>query len=86
MSESVKAVFFKEIQRLAEEHGIAAYVLVTVIPQEGGLAIATSAGTKLDDDSPATKRVYEAMVTAFERGMDEIIRREDEPPEGGLLN
>lgn len=81
---TTKDKFFEEVQKLAESHGVVAYIVVGAVERESSLVIATAAGTRMKEETAVTEKVYTAMADAFERGMTEIIRGPAGSP--GLLN
>lgn len=61
--------FFTDIQSLASVHGVVAYVVVAVVPRDDKMFIASGAGSRLDETSPATKILHTAMEQAFGNAM-----------------
>ena len=80
--------FFRDVHALAQPHDVVAYVVVGVIRGEGGLIIATGAGSRMRDEHEATAGVYSSMETAFEQAMASLVEPDSDlvPPKGGLLN
>jgi hypothetical protein len=79
--------FFRDVHDLAQSHGVLAYVIVGVVHREGSIAVASGAGSRLDDKADITPKVYMLVERAFEQAMVSIV----EPgvpsvPKGTLVN
>lgn len=79
--------FFKDIHELAQAHGVLAYVIVGAVAKEGSIAIASGAGSRLDDAAEITPRIYGLIEKSFEQAMVSIAEP-DAPvmPKGSLVN
>ena len=79
--------FFKDVHELAQAHGVLAYVIVGVVTKDGAVAIASGAGSRLDDDADITPRIYGLIEKSFEQAMVSIATP-DAPvmPKGSLVN
>lgn len=78
--------FFKDVHDLAQVHDVIAYVIVGVVKRDGHLAIASGAGSRLDDAADITPRIYGLVEKCFEQAMVSIATPAGDPPKGGLLN
>ena len=79
--------FFKDVHELAQAHGVLAYVIVGVVHRDGALAIASGAGSRLDDAADITPRVYGLIEKSFEQAMVSIAQPDaPEIPKGTLVN
>lgn len=85
--EDPRPQFFKDIHDLARAHEVLAYVIVGVVQRDGSVAIASGAGSRLDDASEITPRIYGLIEKAFEQAMVSIAQP-DAPviPKGALVN
>jgi hypothetical protein len=77
--------FFRDVHELAQTNDVLAYVLVGVVKRDGHLAIASGAGSRLDDAADITPKIYHMIEQAFEQAMVSIATPEG-APKGGLLN
>ena len=79
--------FFRDIHELAQAHGVLAYVIVGVVTKDGSIAIASGAGSRLDDAADITPRIYGLIEKSFEQAMVSIAVP-DGPviPKGSLVN
>jgi hypothetical protein len=79
--------FFKDVHALAQDHGVLAYVIVGVVHRDGALAIASGAGSRLDDAADITPRVYGLIEKSFEKAMVSIAAPDGPAiPKGSLVN
>ena len=74
--------FFKEVQELAKQHDVVAYVVVGVVLRDGKAVVASAGGSKLPDVNESTLRVYESMDKAFDQMVSQLATVEDR----GLMN
>jgi len=85
--EDPRPQFFRDIHALAQAHGVLAYVIVGVVHREGSIAIASGAGSRLDDSADITPRIYWLIGKAFEQAMVSIaVPDAPEIPKGTLVN
>lgn len=61
--------FFRDVHDLAQAHGVLAYVIVGVVHREGSIAVASGAGSRLDDKADITPKVYMLVERAFEQAL-----------------
>lgn len=79
--------FFRDVHDLAQAHGVVAYIVVGVVKNDGTLAIASGAGSRLDDAAEVTPKIYGLVEKSFHQAMVSIAQP-DEPsvPKGTLVN
>lgn len=84
-----KPKFFDDVHDIAQQHGVLGYIIVGVVRRDDTLAIATGAGSRLNDKHEATMKVLQAMKEAFDEAVV-AMANPDGPPDrngsGGLLN
>lgn len=79
--------FFRDVHALAQEHGVLAYVIIGVVRKDDAIAVATGAGSRLDESNEAVERVFIAMDKAFDEAMISLAMPGGTTPSGGgLLN
>jgi hypothetical protein len=79
--------FFKDVHALAQTHGVLAYVIVGVVHRDKSIAIASGAGSRLDDAAEITPRIYGMIERSFEQAMVSIAQPDaPEMPKGTLVN
>jgi hypothetical protein len=77
--------FFRDVHDLAQANGVIAYVVVGVVQRDGGLAVASGAGSRLDDAAEVTPRIYMLIEKAFEQAMVSVATPAA-VPKGTLVN
>lgn len=79
--------FFRDVHELAQMHGVITYVVVGVVQRESALAVASGAGSRLNDAAEIAPKVYQLMEKAFTHAMGSISE-DGEPvaPKGTLVN
>ena len=70
--EDPRPQFFRDVHALAQAHGVLAYVIVGVVHREGAVAVASGAGSRLDDKAEITARIYGLVERSFEQAMVSI--------------
>jgi len=75
--------FFEDLQTLAREHAVIAYVTVAVVVRDGKASIASCGGSKLQDGAESTAKVYHSMSKAFD---EMVVQLSEMPPNDGLIN
>jgi hypothetical protein len=84
MSETIPMPpFFEDLQTLAREHAVIAYVTVAVVVRDGKASIASCGGSKLQDGAESTAKVYHSMSKAFD---EMVVQLSEMPPNDGLIN
>lgn len=80
--------FFRDVHHLAQANDVIAYVIVGVVHRDGALAVASGAGSRLDDSADITPRIYGLVGTAFEQAMVSLATPgQVQPlPKGTLVN
>lgn len=76
--------FFRDVHTLAQTHGVIAYVIVGVVQRDGAVAVASGAGSRLDDTAEITPKIYMMVEKAFEQAMVSVAQ--PEIPKGTLVN
>lgn len=79
--------FFRDVHKLAQEHGVLAYVIIGVVRKDDTLAVATGAGSRIDESSEMAEKIYIAMDKAFDEAMIALAMPGGVGPgSGDLLN
>ena len=79
--------FFRDVHELTQEHGVIAYVVVGVVKKDDALAVATGAGSRIDENHEAAEKIFIAMDGAFDEAMIALAMPGGMTPgSGGLLN
>lgn len=84
-----KPKFFDDVHTVAQEHGVLAYIVVGVVRREDSLAVATGAGSRLNEQHEATLKVLQVMKEAFDEAIVAMVSPDGTPSpgnNGGLLN
>lgn len=78
--------FFRDVHDLAQKHGIIAYIVVGVVQRDGTMAIASGAGSRLDDEADVTPKIYGLVGQSFKQALDSISSPPETAPKGTLVN
>lgn len=83
LTDDAVPAFFTDVQTLAKEHGVIAYITVAVVHRNGRAVIASAGGSKLPDGIETTLAVYGSMSRSFDQMIDELTQSATPP---GPLN
>lgn len=79
--------FFRDVHNLAQEHGVICYVIVGVVKKDDNLAIATGAGSRIDEAHEAAEKIFIAMDKSFDEAMIALAMPGGMTPgSSGMLN
>ena len=78
--------FFRDVHELAKAHDVIAYVIVGVVQRESAVAVASGAGSRLNESAEITPKVYGLMEKAFEQSMGSLSESEIQLPKGAMVN
>jgi hypothetical protein len=79
--------FFRDVHDLAQTHGVLAYVIVGVVHRDGSVAVASGAGSRLDEQADITPKIYMLVERAFEQALVSLVEPgSPSVPKGTLVN